>query len=72
MTDVQLLSVGELAKRLMVSKRTIWSMLSSGRLPRPIRLGRSVRFRASDIEQWIELGCPPRERWEAMRQGAAR
>jgi excisionase family DNA binding protein len=62
---MELLSVGDVAGKLRVSSRQIWKMLASGRIPAPVRLGRSVRFRAADIARWVELGCPSRDRLEA-------
>lgn len=65
----QLLTVKEVAAALKVSPRQVWKLKTMGRLPWPVRLGRSVRWRADEIEAWIEAGCPTRERWEAMRRG---
>ncbi len=47
--------VGEL---LNLSTRTVWRLLSAGKLPRPVRIGRSVRWSRSDLETWIANGCP--------------
>ncbi len=69
---MELLSVRELANRLKVSTRHVWSLLSSGRLPEPVRVGRSVRWRADDIDQWIRLGCPNREKFEGELVGGPR
>ncbi len=62
---MELLSVRELAGRLKVSTRHVWALLSSGRLPKPVRVGRAVRWRADDVARWVEMGCPSRERFEA-------
>lgn len=62
---MELLTVKDVAAALKVSTRQIWKMLSSGKLVEPVRLGRSVRWRAGDIAEWIRLGCPSRERFEA-------
>ncbi len=62
----QLLNVREMATRLGVSTRQVWKLASSGRLPAPIRLGRSVRWRESDLDRFIALGCPAREEFEAV------
>jgi excisionase family DNA binding protein len=43
---------------LSVSKRTIWRLLSGKRLPEPLRIGGSVRWRREQIDRWIEQGCP--------------
>jgi excisionase family DNA binding protein len=52
-----LLSAGEVARVLGVSTRTLWRLQSGGRLPEPVRLGGSTRWRVSDIERWVAEGC---------------
>lgn len=53
-----LLRAQELARLLSISLRTLWRLHSSGSLPRPMRLGAAVRWRADEIKQWIAAGCP--------------
>jgi len=67
-----LLTARELAKELAVSQRTVWKLLSGGRLPGPLRIGRSVRWRAEQISEWCRLGCPPRDEFEAATGGDRR
>jgi excisionase family DNA binding protein len=62
---IELLTVRELAARMKISRRHIWKLHSSGRLPGAVRLGRSVRWRASDVDEWDRLGCVSREQFEA-------
>ena len=64
-----LLKAPEVARRLSVSVRHVRALHSRGALPTPIRLGRSVRWCADEIDAWIAAGCPPRTRWE---QGQSR
>lgn len=54
----QLLTVQDVAQMLQLSVRKIWEMRDCGHLPSPVRFGRSVRWRQSDIEAWIADGCP--------------
>jgi excisionase family DNA binding protein len=54
----KLLTRDDLCERLRLSKRTISRMLSAGKLPPPVQIGRCVRWRERDIERWIEDGCP--------------
>ena len=56
--DRVLMDVGELSRMLDVSTRTLWRLLSAGQLVEPIKLGGSTRWRRSDVESWIEAGCP--------------
>ncbi len=53
-----LLRVSELSVLLSVSERTVKRMARANELPGMVHLGRSVRFRRSVIEKWIEQGCP--------------
>ena len=59
----------ELAKLLNVSLRHVNALNASGRLPRPIRLGRSVRWPRAELVAWIAAGAPSREAWEEIRKG---
>ena len=62
------LSASDLACNLGVSLRHIRRMDSSGKLPRPIKLGASVRWPVAEIEQWLAAGAPDRRTWQAMKQ----
>ncbi len=53
-----LISAEELAKLMRVSERTLWRLLSAGKVPQPLRIGRSTRWRLAEIREWIETGCP--------------
>ena len=58
-----LLSVDQLAKLLNCSARHCYRLADAGRLPRPVKLGSLVRWRADEIANWIDDGCP------SMRKG---
>ena len=40
------------------SPRHVRRMADSGAMPRPIHLGRLVRWRRADVDQWLAAGCP--------------
>ena len=61
---MELLTVKDVSARLRISPRQVWKLLASGRIPEPVRLSRSVRWRESDIDEWVRLGCPSRDRFE--------
>jgi len=67
----RLLTVREVAARLGVSGRQVWKLCASGRLPAPVRLARSVRWRESDISEFIRLGCPALDAFAAARAAQA-
>ena len=54
-----LISADELAVLLGMSARTIWRMLSMGKIIEPLRIGGSTRWRLEEVRQWIDEGCPP-------------
>lgn len=53
-----LLSARSLANRLGISVRTLWRLRTAGKLPLPLKIGGSVRWRADEIDDWIRTGCP--------------
>ena len=53
-----LLTAKELARRLSLAERTIWRHADSGRIPRPVKIGGSVRWNRKMIEEWVADGCP--------------
>lgn len=63
----RLLSAKTLGEMLSLSKRQVFRLNSSGKVPAPVRIGGSVRWRQNDIEQWISLDCPERKQFEAMQ-----
>ncbi|MFC1765587.1 helix-turn-helix transcriptional regulator [Planctomycetota bacterium] len=61
------ISARQLAEMMGVSVRQIWRLNSSGKLPKPIRLGGSVRWNREEILNWFEAQCPDLETWEAVK-----
>ena len=51
--DLQLIDSAQLAKLLGRDRNWIHQALHKGLLPKPIRIGRSLRWRLSEIERWI-------------------
>ncbi|MEM7518372.1 MAG: helix-turn-helix domain-containing protein [Planctomycetota bacterium] len=61
--DSQLLvTPQQVADLLQVSTRSLWRLRDAGKLPPPVKLGASVRWRRDEIEQWVKNGCPSKER----------
>jgi len=63
-----LISAVEAGRLCGISRTTWFGLLSSGRAPRGIRLGRCRRWSVDELRGWIAAGCPPQERWEIMRR----
>ena len=56
------------------AERTLRKQVAMGRVPPPLRFGRVIRWRRTDLEAWAELGCPTAERfaeWQRVNGGAA-
>jgi excisionase family DNA binding protein len=53
-----MMTADELAETLCISKRQVWRLKAKGGLPKPVNIGTSVRWRRSDILEWIAAGCP--------------
>ncbi|MCE5341289.1 MAG: AlpA family phage regulatory protein [Planctomycetaceae bacterium] len=62
-----LLTAKTVGERLSLSKRQIFRLNSSGKIPAPIRIGGSVRWRQSDIKRWVDLNCPERKFFELKK-----
>ena len=52
-----MMTADELAETLCISKRQVWRLKAKGDIPKPVNIGRSVRWRRSDILEWIAGGC---------------
>jgi len=44
----------ELAETLDVTTRTVYRLMKIGLIPKPVKVGHSVRFPVSDVEMYIE------------------
>lgn len=56
--DVRLIDVHAVAAMLSVSARMVYRLRDSGGMPKPLIIGRLVRWRKEAIDEWIQAGCP--------------
>ncbi|MEE9128812.1 MAG: helix-turn-helix domain-containing protein [Phycisphaerales bacterium] len=68
-TERLAIPASEVAKLLSISERHVWALNSSGRIPRPSRLGRAVRWNVNELRAWQDAGCPARDAWERIKNG---
>lgn len=63
-----LLRAADAAWLCHVSLRTwrLWD--ATGKVPQPIRIGRTVFWRKEDLQAWIAAGCPERANWQSPQQ----
>lgn len=59
-----------LGQKLKLSKRTIFRLNSCAKIPKPVRIGGSVRWISAEISAWIMASCPDRDTWEVMKAAA--
>ena len=69
MTEKRLLTAAAVAERLSLSKRAVFRMRSAGLICAPLKCGQgAIRWRLSDIEKWISMGCCSQKEFEARQE----
>ncbi len=53
-----LVGVETVAKLISVSTRSVWRLVSAGKLFRPVRVGNAARWSYARLKQWTEMDCP--------------
>jgi excisionase family DNA binding protein len=59
-----LMTIREVAAFLGRSQASLYRDLKEGRLPSPVALGGSKRWRRSELRAWVKANCPARSAWE--------
>lgn len=68
-TKEVLLTAQAVGAKLSLSKRAVFRMRSSGLIVAPVKVGQgAIRWRLSDVERWIELGCCSQKDFVAMQK----
>lgn len=70
--EAELLNTREVSKLLSISPASVRRLDASGSMPKPIRLGKSLRWRRSELSSWIVAGSPNRKDWTAIQDAATR
>ena len=60
-----LISARQVSSILGISARTVWRLRAASQLPRSLEIGKSVRWKAEEIVEWIDAGCPCLDDWES-------
>lgn len=60
----RLVAASSLEWVLDADSRTIHRWAASGLMPKPYRIGKSLRWDADELRDWIADGCPPLEKSE--------
>ena len=65
----QLLTAQAVGAKLSLSKRAVFRMRSAGLICAPLKCGQgAIRWRESDIEKWISMGCCSKSEFEARKE----
>jgi predicted DNA-binding transcriptional regulator AlpA len=62
-----LVGAGSVGRLVGLSEQTVRRYHYEGKLPRPLRISGSLRWRTAEIAAWCEAGCPDRQTWEEMQ-----
>ena len=62
-----LLRAPQAAVTCSVSIRTWRAWDAAGKIPQPIRIGRSTLWRTDELRAWVAAGCPRRKDWLLMQ-----
>lgn len=66
--QAEALTLKDLSVILSRSPASLHRDLAAGRLPSGFRIGTSRRWLRSEIERWLQSGCPSRSEWEEMER----
>ena len=68
-TKTTLINAQKFGQLLDISKRQIFRLKATGKIPAPLKVGGSVRWNECEVYEWIAAGCPDRKTWEARKAG---
>lgn len=69
--NMRLLNAKSLGQLLALSKRQVFRLSSCGKIPKPLKIGGSVRWSAEEISNWLAAGAPDRKAWEIVKESGA-
>lgn len=57
-TGAEFLTVENILARFQMSRASLYRAVSRGEFPAPVKLGRSTRWRVSDVDAWVASLTP--------------
>ena len=63
-----LLSAEGVGRMLSISRRQVFRLDASQKLPGHVRVGQRRRWLRDELLAWADCGCPGLEEWEAMKK----
>ncbi|AQT68312.1 putative transcriptional regulator [Anaerohalosphaera lusitana] len=65
--QIRLITAEQFGHILGLSKRQIFRLNATGRVPKPLKIGGAVRWNKGEIHAWLQKGAPDRLTWEAIQ-----
>jgi predicted DNA-binding transcriptional regulator AlpA len=66
--DSLVLDTTQMCHLLRCSLATLHRRRSAGQLPRPIKWGGKLCWRADEVKAWVTAGMPDAKTWEATKE----
>ena len=64
-----LLTISQVCEYLNIKRATFYKLNASGKFaPLQIGLCRKVLYNRTELEKWIQAGCPHRKQWEHQKK----
>lgn len=63
-TSEQMLTKKEVADLIKATTRHVEKMVAAGKMPRPMYIGKSVRWKKDTVQNWLAQGCPSQQEEE--------
>lgn len=60
-------TVKDVARLLKFDRDKIYDLNKRGEMPKPLPLGRSLRWNGGEIDRWVDKGCPPPKKRKRIR-----
>lgn len=65
----ELLTIPQVARMLGWGESVLRQRDKQGLLPAPLRFGGTIQWNRQELKVWMEQRCPPRQKWELLKQG---
>jgi len=71
-TEPRFLTATEICEQFQLNIGTLQALVKNGRFPKPLQIGASNRWKTSEINSWVDAGCPLPEGLKPLRKNVGR
>lgn len=68
-TEMQLLNVNDVCRKIKVSRTKFYEMLAAGEIPEPVIVGCRKKWTEEEIEAWVRANCPKADKFARTYRG---